>query len=135
VGRSLLACLAGLVLGSVVIGVVEFVGHQIYPPPAGIDPRDPESIRRAMETISMGALLVVLVAWAIGSVVGGLVAARLAPRQPMRCALIVGAMLLLAGIANLIMLPHPLWFSIVAVLLFLPAAWLGGRLARAKGGV
>lgn len=133
--RTLLASLAGLVVGSIVTGVVEFVGHQIYPPPAGIDPRDPESIRRAMETISTGALIAVLVAWAIGSMVGGLVAARLATRQPMRCALIAGAMLMLAGIANLILIPHPLWFSIVAVLLFLPAAWAGGRLAGAKGGV
>jgi len=37
----------------------------------------------------------------------------------------------LAGvIANAVMIPHPTWMTVLGVLLPLPAAWLGARLAR-----
>jgi hypothetical protein len=35
-----------------------------------------------------------------------------------------------AGIFNLVAIPHPLWFAILSVLVFLPAAYAGGLLAR-----
>lgn len=32
---------------------------------------------------------------------------------------------------NLVAIPHPLWFSIMTVLVFIPSAWLGGRMVAA----
>jgi hypothetical protein len=43
--------------------------------------------------------------------------------------LIVGALLTVGGVINLIMLPHPLWFSAASLLTYLPMAWAGGLLA------
>jgi hypothetical protein len=42
----------------------------------------------------------------------------------------VGVLVILAAVANMLMIPHPVWFWVVALLLFLPAAYLGGLLAR-----
>ena len=42
---------------------------------------------------------------------------------------VVGGFMLIATAANLIMIPHPLWFSVLAVLGLVIATWLGMTLA------
>ena len=45
-------------------------------------------------------------------------------------AYVVGALFLCGGIANVVMLPAPLWFEVLdLVTAYLPMAWLGARLA------
>jgi len=125
--RTALAVVAGFVAGSLLVFAVESLGHRVFPPPAGLDPSDPASIRAAMAQLPVGALLAVLVAWIAGSFVGGWVAALISRRVVP--ALIVGLIILAASAANLIMIPHPLWFAISGLLVILPAAWLGGKVA------
>jgi hypothetical protein len=48
----------------------------------------------------------------------------------LRAALVVGGFFLIGGIASVFLLPAPLWFSVVDLLLaYLPTAWLGQRFA------
>ena len=111
--------------------VVEFTnGHYLYPEvgKAGEGLKDPEAIRQVMAVAPTGALLVVLVGWALGSFAGGYTAAKISSSAPMRHALIVGVLLTVAGVANDLMLPSPAWFW-VGLLLFIPAAWTGARTA------
>lgn len=82
-GRTLLAALAGLATAFATIMLVEFAGHALYPPPPGIDPANTADMARLVGTLPMGALLMVVVAWVIGAVDGGFVAALLAgPARP-----------------------------------------------------
>jgi len=64
-------------------------------------------------------------------VVGGWIAARLAPSRPMTHALVLGAIGTLAALAGVIVAwsfgQH--WYPIALVVLALPQSWLGGRLA------
>jgi hypothetical protein len=46
----------------------------------------------------------------------------------------LGVLLTLAGVANNLMLPPPLWFWIASLIVLLPAAYLGARLAQARKG-
>ena len=66
----------------------------------------------------------------IGAVIAGFVAARIAR---LRQAIVVGVLLTLAGIANNLMLPPPLWFWVASVLVLLPAALLGASFTRPAG--
>lgn len=127
--RSILAVLAGLVVAGVVMMLLEAAGHQVFPPPPGMDPADPESVKSAMPNISAGALWAVLIAWALGTLAGGWVAARIAVRSHLLHALIVGGIMLIGGVVNMAMIPHPIWFWIVGVIIFLPSAYAGARLA------
>ncbi len=131
--RTVLAVVAGSVVAGVVVAIIESFGHVIYPPPPGLDPSDREALRAAMENAPAGALVLVLIAWAGGTLAGGWVAARLAARSPLAHGLVVGAILLGGGLFNMIMIPHPAWFSVAGLLVFLPAAYLGVRLARPRG--
>jgi hypothetical protein len=127
--RSIGAVVAGVVFGGILVAIVEYIGVLLFPLPAGVDPTDSEALAAIADSIPVGAQLFVLLAWAVGALAGGWLAARLAPSQPLVHALIVGAVLMVLGIINLVSIPSPLWFWIVGLLLFLPAAYVGGRLA------
>lgn len=67
-------------------------------------------------------------------VLGGYLAARFAPRNPMRHALILGVigfvLSLLGAIATIPLKLGPAWYPIALVVTALPCAWLGGWLRR-----
>lgn len=127
-GRSILAVLAGLLMGGVVMAAVEWAGYHLYPLPAGIDATDPAQLQVVMQQLPIGAWLFVLVAWFFGAVDGALLAAWLAPSRPWRYALLVVALLALAASANVLLLPHPDWFVAATPVVFI-AAWLvGGKI-------
>ena len=70
------------------------------------------------------------------AVLGSYIAARFAPRNPMRHALILGAVgfvvSLIGAITAIPMNLGPAWFPIALVLTALPCAWLGGKLYLAR---
>jgi hypothetical protein len=125
--KSVLAVLAGLLTGSGAVAVVESLGRRIYPPPVGVDFSDPGALAAVMAQAPTGALVVILLAWAAGSALGGWLAARLAPRAPRLHALIVGTTLMAAGIVTMLQIPHPAWFWAVSLATVIPASWLGAQ--------
>ena len=133
--RSVGAVVAGFVVASIVMMIVEALnGRVFYPELAkaaeGVTDRD--VLRQLLATAPVGALLVVIVGWALGSTAGGWTAARLAGRSPVTHGLVLGALLTCAGVANNLMLPPPLWFRVVGLLVFLPCAWFGARSAARR---
>lgn len=126
--RNILAVIAGLVAGIIVISIVEFLGHGVYPLPTDIDPTDEAAMQEVMMKAPVGALLLVIVAYVFGSFAGGLVASWLSRSTPMRNAIIVGILLLVAGVVNVFMIPHPVWYLVLSLAVYLPFAYLGGKL-------
>ena len=62
-------------------------------------------------------------------VIGGGVAAIVAASHRMKLALGIGALHMIGGIAAVLMLPIPIWVSVVdLVAMYLPMAWIGGLL-------
>jgi len=134
--RSILAVIAGFVGASLVMVVVESInGHVLYPElgKLGEPATDREAIRALMASAPVGAFLVVLFGWALGSFAGGFVAARIAPSAPVAHGLVLGALLTCAGVANNLMLPPPGWFWIPTILVFVPATCAGAMFALRKG--
>jgi len=131
-GRSILAAIAGLVLGVVLIAVVEFIGHYVYLPPADLDMTNPEAMKNLMTNAPVGALLFVILAWAVGSFGGGWLAARIAQKSHVMHSLIVGGLLMAAGIMKMLMIPHPMWFWVLGVAVYLPAAYAGASLGQKR---
>jgi len=85
------------------------------------------------------ALWVLALAYRIGyGILGGYVAARFVPNQPMKHALIVGFIGLALTIVGVAMHWNkgpefgPKWFNLGLVFTALPCAWAGGRLAIAR---
>jgi hypothetical protein len=77
--------------------------------------------------VTAAALLVM--SGGLGSLAGGCVAAWIGRRTRAALALVLGGLLTLAGIANNLMAPPPLWFWIAGLIVLIPAAYVGARLA------
>jgi hypothetical protein len=130
--RSVTAVIVGFVAATAVMTLNEWLnGHVWYPAlgKAAEGVTDREVIRGVMASAPAGALAVVIFGWVLGSLVGGFVAAWIGRSAPVAHALFLGVMLTLAGIANNLMLPPPMWFWICSLVVMLPAAYAGARIA------
>jgi hypothetical protein len=125
--RKIVAVIVGMIAGATLVGMVEGVGHILFPLPQGIDATDIESLKTNMDRIPVGSMLFVLLGWVIGSGSGSALAVWIS-RSTVVPGLIVGGMLMAGGIATMAMLPHPVWFLVLGCLVFLPSAWLGAQL-------
>ena len=130
-GRTLLGAVVGLISAVITIMLIEFAGHQVYPPPPGLDPANTADMARMIVMQPLGALLFIAVAWVVGAFEGGLVAAIVAGRNRPRLAAIVPALMVMAGVvAMMVKVPaHPTWMAVVGLLLPIPAALAGAWLA------
>ena len=127
--RKLFGGLAGIIAAFVVITLVQMIGHQVIPPPSGMNPADPDSIREAMASLPIGAFLFVLLSYFLGAFTGSFVATWLGGVRVRTSAIVVGGLVFAATVANLVMIPHPIWFSVVALAGIPVAAFFGARLA------
>ncbi len=124
------AVVAGLLAGFLVVGLIEGVSSWIYPPPQGLDFSDREALRAFVAGLPLGAFALVLVAHLAGPFAGAFTCGVIVRDPWLTGSLIIGGVFLLGGLVNLFLLPHPVWFAILDVLLYLPAAVAGGAVAH-----
>ncbi len=124
--RITLGVVAGLIVGMVVTGVVESVGHALFPPPPGVNLTDPAALASVMGKIPLGAKIGVLVAWFLGVLTGASTALLIAGRrQP--GGWIVGALLFAFAAWTMATIPHPAWMIAGAVMAELAAVFAADR--------
>jgi hypothetical protein len=120
---------AAVLLGFVAVIVLSLGTDQVLHmlevyPPLGQPMHDPK-----LNLLALGYRIVY-------TILGGYIAARLAPRNPMRHALIVGVVgLVVSGAGAIATIPMdlgPSWYPIALALTALPCAWLGGVLHRSR---
>ena len=126
-----LAVLAGLLVAMFAVTLLEIVGVLCFPLPPGVDPTNEAQLKQIIEQgkLPTGALVCVLLAWVFGAGVGSWSAAKLSPIHKLFCGWLVGTLLFVATLLMLFELPHPILFSISAVLLVPLASWFGSQFA------
>jgi hypothetical protein len=129
--RNILAVVAGIVIGSAVNMGIIMISGLIIPPPDGADVTTAEGLKAAMHLFQPKHFLMPWLAHALGTFVGAFLAALIAANRKMIVAMIVGGFFLVGGIANVLMLPSPLWFTIVDLAgAYIPMAYLAAKLAE-----
>ena len=128
--RTAVGVVAGIVVAWLMITLSQLLSAALYPPPPGTDLTDPAALADFINTAPVTAMACVIAGYALAALSGGWVAARISLGHPRLAALIVGALVLLGVILNYTMIPHPTWMLVSGVLLPVPMAWLGTRLAR-----
>ena len=121
-GRSLLALLAGML-----VGIVLSIGTDVLLHAIGVFPA-------LGEPVSSPLLLLATVYRTVYGVISSYVAARLAPSQPMTHALVLGMLGFVVSIVGAVVTwnkgpafgPH--WYPVALIVLAIPTAWLGGKL-------
>ncbi|NOU45444.1 MAG: hypothetical protein HOO86_00090 [Bacteroidales bacterium] len=123
--RNILAILSGIVFGMLAIGIFESIGHTLFPVPQDImqtaENQDTEAL---FALISPQMLLFVLLAYLLGSFFGGLITSLISKR--IMSSIITGGVIMLGGVINLFMIPHPMWFILVSFVVFIPFAFIAG---------
>ena len=134
-GRNIAAAIAGIAIAIGLVWAIESFGHSIYPPPEGLDFADADAMRAYTSSLPIGALLFVAAAWFVGTLAGTYAACRIGTASPLVFVLIVGGLMLVATTINLLMIPHPHWFSALGIIAIMVGTWLGKLLGGKTGNV
>ncbi len=128
--KNILAFVAGAVLGSVVNMLIIMLSSFVIPPPLGADVTTAEGLKASMHLFEPRHFIMPFLAHALGTFVGAFIAASIAATHKMKLALGIGVLFLIGGITNVLMLPSPLWFSVIDLAVaYIPMAYIGGMLA------
>jgi hypothetical protein len=124
--RNVLGVVAGVVVGSVVNMALITLSPSLIPPPAGVDLTNAESLGNAIHLFEPRHFIMPFLAHALGTLAGALVAYLIAATYKAPIAYAIGALFLCGGVAASFMIPAPLWFIALDLLVaYLPMAWLG----------
>ena len=129
-GKNILAGIGGVITAIALVWIVESAGHAVYPPPPDLDFADPDVMRVYIDSLPVGALLFVAAAWFIGPFGGTFAACRVGSASPLVFVLVVGGLMLIATAVNLLMIPHPMWFSALGIIAVCVGSWLGMLVGR-----
>lgn len=128
--KTIIAIIAGIVVGGTVNMMLVSIGPSVIPLPPGADVSTTEGLSESMKLFTPANFVFPFLAHALGTLVGAWVAARFAADNPMRSALIIGVFFLLGGIYAVYLFGGPLWFKATDLLLaYIPMAYLGGKLS------
>lgn len=130
--RNVLILVAGLVAGFAAISAIQTLNYLLFSLPAGLDYNKPEDLVSIMEQIPAGALLILELSYAVGSLAAGAVIGRFGRDRTTLFALIAGAILTAANLVNLQSIPTPLWLAVLTTVTFVPGTWIGAKPAARR---
>lgn len=127
--RTALAIFIGMAVAAAALaGCSWLLTQQLHPLPAGFDLRSLRTLADYVESAPPAAILVLALATGIAALAGAWPAARVA-RSRGTAALGIGAPLMMLAIAGAALVPQPDWVPIMGMLLPIPLAVAGWRLA------
>lgn len=122
--RIALGSLAGVVVGLCAVTAGDTLNHLIFPPPP------PDQWASYVATAPFTVFVGLVVTYAAAAFLAAFTAAKIAVR--VWPGWIAGGLLTAATFANLFMITHPLWMTIICVMLTPLAAWFGAKAARPR---
>ncbi len=132
-GRKILALVVAMIVAFAVMMIVEMLNSLQLAPPSAEIMKDPAKLAEYMANGPVRAYVVVLVGYILASFAGGFIVTKMSRQVSTGVVLpiIVGALLMIGGIVNFVMLPgQPVWFMAAAMVTFIPLSLVGYRFAR-----
>ena len=121
--KNILAIIAGVLVGSIVNMALIIFGSQIIPLPDGVDPMN-------AKMWEFKYFIFPFLAHAIGTLSGAFIAGKFSFSYHLMLAICIGVFFLAGGIYMVFILPAPIWFiSVDLILAYIPMAWLGWKLS------
>lgn len=130
--RNIISVVVGLVSAIVVFVIVESINSSLNPVPQNLDYNDSVTLKTFYENQSLSFWLLILAGWIIGSVLCGFLIKLIGKNESIKLPIIAGIILTLSAVANFVSIPHPTWFIIVGLIIFIPSVLLGRYLYKIK---
>lgn len=125
--RKIVGVMVGIVTANLFIFGWEWVGYQLPLGAVALTPED-AAMPGTVAAIPLAAKLWVVAGWLLGAFLGALLAFRVARSD--FAGWIVSGLVAAAGIANIVMIPHPVWMALCAVALPFVGALLAFGVSR-----
>lgn len=126
-GAIALALFLGGSLNMFIVGISGYV----IPPPPGADFTTAEGLQQSAHLMEPRHFIMPFLAHALGTLLAGFVAAALTRERKWPAALIPGLVFLTGGIMAVQMIPAPMWFNVLdLVVAYVPMAWLGYKVQQ-----
>lgn len=126
--RKFFSIVAGVFIAFAILSALEALDAALYPLP-DLMVADKTAIAGIVSSMPPLAKAIVVVSWLVAPLGGVWIALRVGDWRA--GGWIVTTLFLAANVANQIVLPHPLWMQVLAVLLPLFGGWIAQRLHRA----
>ncbi len=131
--KNILAVVAGLIIGGSVNMALIMISGSVIAPPNGADVTTMEGLKSNLHLFEPKHFIFPFLAHALGTLVGAFIAFIIAATHKMTFALSIGFFFLVGGILNIVMLPSPLWFTLLDLgIAYIPMGYLGAKLAALK---
>jgi len=123
--KKTLSVIVGVLIASIIFTLFEYIGTLMYPFPKDMNMESESAMKDYIAALPALALIIILVGYAVGSFIAGLVIGKIAKSPLKKLPLIAGTILTIGAIANLYMIPSPIWFMIINIILYIPFTILG----------
>lgn len=129
--RNILATVVGFIIGSVINMTLIAVSGKIIPLPEGLNNKTAESLAAGMHLMEPKHFVFPFLAHALGTLVGAFVATKLSNPKSIIVPMVIGFLFLAGGVSMVFMMPSPMWFNALDLILaYIPMAYLGYILGR-----
>ena len=127
--RNVAAFVIGIIVASILNMALVTLGPVVFPPPDGVNMSNATSLSSSVHLLEPRHFVFPFLAHALGTFAGAAVAYLIASHRSVMAG-VIGVFFLFGGIAASFMIGAPMWFMAVDLLFaYLPAAWLGARVA------
>lgn len=118
---------AGFFVASAVMMLFEYINSFFFPLPADLDWTDAAAVHAFTLSLPWTAYILVILGWALGSFKGGCVTTYVAHEKQFRVTAVLAAILVIAGIGNVLMIGHPPLFTALGIAVLAVCPYLGHR--------
>jgi hypothetical protein len=125
----ILSVVSGAVTALLIIAGIEQLTPFFFNLPRHIDINDKQAVADMVASMPLNAFLLILGGYILAAFTGGLIAGLIATENKIASAMRVGLVLILGAIMNFVSIPHPRWFIIGSLAVYIPMSYVGGMLA------
>ncbi len=129
---NILSVFVGLATAIITFLIAETINASLHPAPTSLDFKDNIAVKTFYENQPLSLWLLVLAGWIIGSLLCGLLIKVISKNDNRKLPIFAGIILTLSAVANFFSLPHPTWFTVVGLTVFIPSTLFGHKLIKAK---
>lgn len=128
--KKIAGVVIGIIVGAIAIGICEGLSHLIYEPPSQMDIQNTAAMAKFIEQAPPMALILVALCHFVGSFTSAFVSQKISKSENLSLHLIPSVLLMIGGIVNFYIIPHPLWMIILDLIVYIPAGYLGVQIGK-----
>lgn len=125
--RNIISVVVGLAVAVITFLVVETVNTSLHPVPKNLNFKDNVAVKSFYESQPISFWLLVLAGWIVGSLLCGILIKMISKNENKTLPIIAGIILTLSAVVNFFSLPHPIWFIVFGLIVFIPSTLFGHK--------